>query len=350
MDAYGSLQLAVDGGAALQSAATSAADPIGALQRLGAHGAPHTIDISDGIFVGKRVHRYLQHSYAYSNTPDNHLQGIQRVGNYLLISAADWTEPAAHLFVVALTPGANGQLQGRLERVLALSNETPHPGGFQVYGDVAPIALEGEGGVKSQVIFLNVADPANPRLLADWSGAPLIIKRDDTKASATAITALPDGRFLLGVYYRSEIIDFYLSLDDDIRAGFSGPVTRKLKRIGNTRPDYQSIVFARCEEADEGVRIWMLGTRHGGKASNYVQGPNIAEITSFYLDGDCLFNWPDVEIPEPMSVAGRQFTFDDKCGNFAAAASVSIEPNGDFTLYAAHHWREGGTIRFSVCS
>ena len=349
MDAYGSLVLPGDGGAQLNSVATSCTDVVGALQRLPTHGAPHTIDIAAGIFVDKRVHRYLEYSYAYANTPDNHMQGIQRVGNHLLITASDWTEPAAHLFIVALTPDANGQLRGRLESVFAISNETPHPGGFQVYGDIAPMALEGEGKVKSQVLFLNVSNPSSPRLITDWSGAPLTIKRDDTKASATALTVLPDGRFLLGVYYRSEIIDFYLSLDDDIRQGFSGPVTRKLRRIGNTRPDYQSIVFAQCEEVDEGVRIWMIGTRSGGKASNYVPGPNIAEITSFYLDGDTLFNWPDAEIPEPVSVAGRQFTFDDKCGNFAAAASVNIEPNGDFTLYAAHHWRDGAQMRFSIC-
>jgi hypothetical protein len=28
---------------------------------------------------------------------------------------------------------------------------------------------------------------------------------------------------------------------------------------------------------------------------------------------------------------------------------VNIEPNGDFTLYAAHHWRDGAQMRFSIC-
>src|SRR5688500_1707458 len=116
MDEYGKLALTGDNGAPLNQSATSCGDPVGALNRLVAHGAPYTIEIAADIFTGDRVHRYLQHSYAYANTPDNHMQGIQRVGDYLLITASDWTEPAAHLFVVRLTTNANGQLRGRLER------------------------------------------------------------------------------------------------------------------------------------------------------------------------------------------------------------------------------------------
>src|SRR6185503_3147706 len=99
-----------------------------------------------------------------------------------------------------------------------------------------------------KVVFLNVADPEHPSVITDAAGRPLEVFRKGIKGGAAALTSLPDGRFLLGVWTDSDPrpprkhLDLYLSRGTDLFQGFE-PKPRRLIKPVAALPRFQTIDF-----------------------------------------------------------------------------------------------------------
>jgi hypothetical protein len=145
---------------------------------------------------------------------NNHMQGVARVGNHLLVTGSfPYDTPRGDLFVMrlgsrGLDPGPWGSNVVR-DRVAPSADrlvnyyavDTPtwwHAGSFALLDSVAAVPLEGSGR-DSRVRFLDLSDPEEPR----------VIKKDDIPRPAhlggvCAATFLLGGRRLLAVWSDSE--------------------------------------------------------------------------------------------------------------------------------------------------
>jgi hypothetical protein len=324
------------------------------LQRLPGSGRAFAVQVGDLHFVDPRDKRYLQEGFPGKNRADNHLQGVQRFGDFLYCTGADLTEHIAHLFIVRLQTDASGEpTGGTLERIVALDRDLPHPGGLQRLGNVLVVPLQGDGD--SKLVFVQVSDPANPVSLG---GRTTITRTGRKKAGAAALARLPDGRILAGGWSEEGgrgLLDLYLSESSDLADGFRpGAVTCELTGMVDPEPAYQSVAFMQPEqrtgpggEAETCVRI--VGLRNTKQSvSNWFRGENVADLYELRIPDATLATWPDGVVAASL-VRSRAFSFGKLDGNFSAAAGLNLEADGRLTLYAAHHWRVGRELRFSAC-
>ncbi|MEX2610958.1 MAG: hypothetical protein WEA24_13495 [Gemmatimonadota bacterium] len=356
MSSYGSVTIRTRDTSALDPN-SPACDAHASFQALATTGRPILIEIGQAPFRGKRKARYHREDSPGMNRAENHFQGMARHGDTLYLTGADWDEPAAHLFVCALDTDAGGAPTGaRLESVLALDTELPHAGGVQRLGDVLVVALEGPAR-DSRVRFLHLEDPARPTFVGGHSE---IVRTGQTKASAGAVARMADGRLLVGVAWRNAL-DLYLTRDADLRNGYvpagGAPAPRTLD-LGPThgKPAYQAIAFLPPEEwarADGGareVRLPVVGFRNTSQAlSNWWRGEDHADLFELIIPGQALDAWPGGPEILIRPITSSAFDFGRFDGNFSAAAGLDVEAGGALAIYAAHHWRTGEGIRFSVC-
>jgi hypothetical protein len=142
----------------------------------------------------------------------NHFQGVQRLGQYLLVTGSmPHGKKRGDLLVVHLgsrpaDPGPWGSNLMRdrdpprvdaLRKYFAIDREYWHPGGFSLLDSTAAVPLENSKG-ESKVVFLDLTTPGQPSLL------PSVIHRADYKAGACCITPVPDERLLLAVWSDSD--------------------------------------------------------------------------------------------------------------------------------------------------
>ncbi|HKP74212.1 MAG TPA: hypothetical protein VJT67_01660 [Longimicrobiaceae bacterium] len=322
------------------------------LERLPGAGRAFRVQVGDH-FAKPRDKRYLQEGFPGKNRADNHLQGVQRFGDFLFCTGADLTENIAHLFIVRLqTDGDGVPTGGTLERIVALDRELPHPGGLQRLGNVLIVPLQGDAG--SRLVFVQVSDPANPVLLG---GGSSIERPGRAKAGAAALARLPDGRLLAGGWCEEGsrgLLDLYLSRTGNLLDGFLPAVTCELTGMVQPGPAYQSIAFLQPESrtAADGtpetcVRLAGLRNTQQG-VSNWIHGQNFADLYELAIPQAALAAWPDGTVSVRL-VQSRAFTFGEFDGNFSAAAGLNVEADGRLTLYAAHHWRIGQELHFSTC-
>lgn len=301
----------------------------------------------------KRHKRYLEQSLIDLNTSDNHLQGVQRAGDYLLVTGADWTESRAHLFVVRTKRDAGGvPTGGELVRVACIDEERAHPGGCQRLGNLLMVPVEGKK-IDSCAKFFDISNPAAPSLVG---GASTIARAGRAHAGAAAITCLPGGRFLAGVWWdegagkKAAMLDLYLSAGADVRQGFSAqPVPIDFGKTLGKEVAYQSIAFL-CPERQAAsggaVSLWMVGLRNTKQStSNYFKGDDVADLFRLTIPEPAA--WGAASRVSIVDKGSRTFKFGRTDGNFSAAGGVDVEPDGRIAFYAAHHWRDDRKLRFS---
>jgi hypothetical protein len=147
-----------------------------------------------------------------------HWQGVQRLPNnepYLVVSrdliehqGKDWS----------------GFVLVRDSKVLSttvISHENYHPSGFQVVGDVQTI------GTDKIVNFIDISDPFTPLVMGN------LPDRVHYDSSATAITRLQDGRYLVAVFDSGKkFFDFHLSNFNSSDSLFGNPAAfSKIDRV-----------------------------------------------------------------------------------------------------------------------
>jgi hypothetical protein len=175
----------------------------------------------------------------------NHFQGIQRLydGRHIVISGSNWHDPprGSEIYVaeVGSAPasgpwlsnvahGAEPATDDRMISGITVDGNLWHGGGMDVLGPVLAIPAEfndrpwiertlvGSGrptrSDASAVCFFDMTNPAAPRF---FRGADERIVRPGFKAGAAALTRLPNGHYLCGVWSDSDQgpmrLDLYLS-------------------------------------------------------------------------------------------------------------------------------------------
>jgi hypothetical protein len=322
----------------------------------GAFSAPAAFQAAVGPahFQPKRHKRYLEDTLIDLNSSDNHLQGVQRAGDYLLVTGADWTESRAHLFVVRAKRDAAGvPTGGELVRVACIDEQRAHPGGCQRLGNLLIVPVEGKK-IDSCARFFDVSNPAAPLLVG---GASTITRAGRAHAGAAAVTCLPGGRFLAGVWWdegagkKAAMLDLYLSAGTDVRQGFSAqPFAIDFGKTLGREVAYQSIAFL-CPERQAapggGMSLWMVGLWNTKQStSNYFKGDDVADLFRLTIPDPA--GWGPAANVGIVAKGSRTFKFGRRDGNFSAAAGVDVEPDGRLAVYAAHHWRDDRKLRFSV--
>lgn len=349
-------------GAVLRDEPEPVDDVEGRFERIADSGSLLAV-LDGGVFEGRRKWRYTWVERAGVNFARNHLQGVQRKGRHLLLTGGDATEPVSHLFVVAMESrrergpwGSNVLHTSRpqedgLVRVAALDPVLWHAGGISLMGDVLAVPLEGDGR-RSRVLFLHVRDPVEPAELVDAG-----IARSVPKAGAAALTRLPDGHFLCGVWWEDDdsdppgCLDLYLSKSDRLTAGFDPTPSRtRFPTVGGRKPEYQSIALLAPERtgaaAAAPVRLHLLGTENTSPASPFVNGSNLADLFTVELDVEAIAAGTASE-PVIEHVGTRELRLEMEWGNLDAAGGVQVGPDGLLSLYCGYHWRLNDHFRLS---
>ena len=99
-----------------------------------------------------------------------------------------------------------------------LDDVVRHAGGLSTLGSILAVPIHGGSPRVAKVLFYDLAEPESPRRL------PVEITRPGRKASATALTRLPNGRYLVAVLAAFDglplRVDFYLSRSTMLDDGF----------------------------------------------------------------------------------------------------------------------------------
>lgn len=302
-------------------------------------------------FAPPREFRYMERTVTGKNRSDNHFQGIQLAGDCLYLTGADWNEKRAHLLIVRVNRRENGVPVGaQLERIVAIDDEHPHPGGCHRMGNLLVVPLEG-GGRGSRVKFFHIADPFDPKLV----GGNSTIERSYPKAGAAAITRLahPSRRLVTAVWSdaKKSLIDLYLSRGEDVRDGFfADPITIDFGETLGFHPFYQAIAFLAAEAAGPNeARLWLVGMGNSKSRSGLLKGKNVADLIELRVPVPPNGAWAAGATASIRHAADRQFEVGRSDGNFSAAAGIDLDADGHLGFYAAHHWRDDQGLRFTVC-
>ena len=323
-----------------------------AVSTLATRGQSFLLRMEAPCFNGKRKWRYHTEDPPGLNRADNHMQGLQCKDDVMLLTAGDWNEPAAHLFIAKLDRVDGSPVGGVISRIVCIDCDRPHAGGIQRLGNLLAIPLEQKSG-SSAVKFLDIRDPENPAIV----GGKADFIRENPKASATGLARMPDGRILLGVAW-ADFIDLYLSADQDVRNGWlpanSAPacVSLDLSGVADENPAYQSLTFLspRIDPTTGAVIVPTVGTRNTRQSlSNWWKGSDFADVFELFVSADCLTDWGNAG--EVRAVSARppiRFETGRADGNFSAAVGIEILGVDHCLLYAAHHWRTDKGIRVTV--
>ncbi len=169
------------------------------------------IAVMDGYGKEFRNKRYsIFHKKGGAN---NHFQGVQRLGNHLLVTGSyPYRSKRSDLFVVRLgsraaDPGPWGSNMmrdrdppstDRLVNYFRLDPDYWHPGGFSLLDSLAVVPVHNSQG-QSKIVFVDLQNPEEPKRLNAQD-----IDRPNYKVGACAITPLQNDRLLLAVWSDSD--------------------------------------------------------------------------------------------------------------------------------------------------
>ena len=323
--------------------------------------------------------RYTWHNLN-NNGSENHFQGMQRLANgkFLAISGGDWRTSMSHVFIVRMGsrpkrgPWASNTTakdkrppdRDRIVGVVGIDSEMWHAGGMDVMGNVLAVPVEypppaslplrslanlplpNHGArTRSRIVFLDLSNPASPKRLRST------IERSRTKATAVALTRLPN-RYYLAAVLSGRGLDFYLTNTRSLSSGFRArPTTwlpRQVRALEGQERDfggYQTINFV--SQSDGG--LYLIGLRNTSPMAPTIPGDNNADLFAIDLpDSDKAPANANDSVPTPTitRVASRQLQCKHRQCNMAAAAGTYID-GGKLMVYAAYHWRHKGVIRFN---
>ncbi len=283
----------------------------------------------------------------------NHFQGIQRLPQpgYLAISGAN--RHASDLFIVRLekddpeSRGCDGEVVARIE----VDDVLRHAGGLSMLGSILAVPVHGGSPLGAKVAFFDLAEPESPRRLS------VEIARAGRKATATAVTRLHNGHYLVAVlsaYDRlPRRLDFYLSRSTVLDEGFHPePVTWRVSGVearpgqDRTFSHFQSINF--IQQADG--RLYLVGFHNSFAPQTILPGRDYADLYEVAFpkatreDGD-----PVLEMPTVTKVANRMFRCTEGFCSFGAAAGLFIDPTmKTMSVYSMPGWLDGDTIKVTV--
>jgi len=296
--------------------------------------------------------------FEYVNV-NNHFQGIQRIGDHIILSGASKRSRHAHLFIARVDRqkrysqtalGTNVlfkviPLGDSLKEIICISkDEYWHAGGISLCGDILVIPLEGEIAVNgeginvSKIIFYNLKNPIAP---VEY---PRSIVRRKQKAGAATVVKL-NKRFLCAVWTDSDQhgkrFDFYLSKSNTIVDGFKKSKTVSLDKISDRTgrvPRFQTIEFV--QESDG--KLFIIGYLNTRKAAPVFNGRNKCYIykCDYSLEDDKL----NIALAEVYS---REFDDGGRQYNMGGATGSYIQKNGNLLLYSAHHWKTKKSIKLA---
>ena len=278
----------------------------------------------------------------------NHFQGIQRLPDqpdYLAISGSN--RNGADLFIVRLgdeSSGCDGQVVARVQ----LDDVIRHAGGLSTLGSILAVPMHGGSPRVAKVLFYDVAEPESPRRL------PVEITRPGRKASATALTRLPNGHYLVAVLAAFDglplRVDFYLSRSTMLDDGFlpepvMWPVSGVAARAGQDRTfnHFQTINFIR--QADG--RLYLVGFHNRVGPHTILPGRDYADLYEVQFPrGD---DAPILGMPTVTKVANRMLRCTDGFCSLDAAAGLFVDPmTKEMSVYATPGWLDGDTVKVTV--
>jgi hypothetical protein len=275
----------------------------------------------------------------------NHFQGIQRLPEpgYLAISGSH--RNGADLFIVRLgqaSSGCDGQVVARVQ----LDDVLGHAGGLSMLGSILAVPMHGGSPRVAKVVFYDVAAPESPRRLR------VEITRPGRKASATALTRLPNGHYLVAVLAAFDglplRVDFYLSRSTVLDDGFlpepvMWPVSGVAARAGQDRTfnHFQTINF--IQQADG--RLYLVGFHNRVGPHTILPGRDYADLY------EVRFPRADttLEVPTVTKVANRMLRCTDGFCSLDAAAGLFVDPvTKEMSVYATPGWLDGDTMKVTV--
>ncbi|HYH80097.1 MAG TPA: hypothetical protein VEX86_09870 [Longimicrobium sp.] len=292
---------------------------------------------------------------------DNHFQGVQRLGNHLLVTGSfPYKTQRADLLVSRLSsrapdPGPWGSnlvrdrdpaTIDRLTSYFRIDGDYWHPGGLSLLGSVAVVPIENGAAGDSKIVFLDLADPAAPVRLPAQE-----IDRPAFKAGACAITPLKDGRLILAVWSDSDVapagitaafhLDLYLGgagmTDWSFIAQYFPPVDHRFHR------KFQGLDFL-WEEAPNGSEsLYLVGFENTEETQ---PNPLSAGENRAYLFKVAHEMLPLAPVPQPAQLAGSFMAFVDSkrfetSGNWCnmdAGSCAYVDSSQQLVVYSVYHF------------
>lgn len=243
-----------------------------------------------------------------------------------------------------------------------------HPGGIQVCGDILAVPLEDpvSDQPKGKVVFFDVSEPADPKLL------PVTVT-STSKIGIVGLTKLPDGHFLLVTtggdggtlkFYRSNKTSFFedgfdfvihhnFDVDDVIDGSWAkGTVSHQaLQLMVNRNENGVESVYMIAGRNDSELTPFISGKDllYLYKVSGWESGSSgirIREISRRHLHTDS-GNSANGELSTNLRDSSSFHT--DSNGNFMAGLCSYVSPTGELLVYAIEHynWGPRGSVRFS---
>ena len=298
------------------------------------------------------------------------------MGKHYVLSGGDKLQDVSHIFVARVgSQGTNYPFGSNLRdrkvppqddkvvNIIGLRNTHWHAGGISVLGDVLAVPVEAgdreapEGGEPlARVLFLHLRDPLAPEVFPNSVG----IECRTSKAGATALTRLPNGHFLCGVWTDKGGLEFYVSHESDTFSGF-GPTRQwdvspwKYKDAlgGRDSPQYQSIgfVWQAGAGADPAPRLYLIATGSTSQPStDFLGGSDYADLFSVELPLAMVATPPvppSGRFPAPTitRIKACKFSGGGEFSHMAAGGGVYVDPAGVLCVYGAYHWRLSSLFR-----
>jgi hypothetical protein len=313
----------------------------------------------------------------------NHFQGMQRLnqGRYCVISGGDWKTPKSDLFVIKMEsrqkpgPWWSNLITSKLppddDHIIAsieLDRSLWHAGGMDIQGDILVVPIEYSPpktlpswpGFKppdfgkeeaSRILFFDFKDPENPKKF------PFEIDRKGEKAGAVAMTKLPNGYYLVGVWSDSDKhpdrIDFYLSNKSKLSSGFGNKtwtwLRDEVRTVGEQDrkfSDYQAINFILQEDG----QLYLMGLHNTSPIAPAVGFKDYADLYTVDIPLKALKVTPKIlsdKKPIITKVGNLCLECKHRHCNLDAGSGVYID-QGMLFIYSVFHYRLGkGIIRFS---
>ncbi len=349
----------------------------------------HPLDALNGFGEVLRAHsplskdrrwRYTSHPNQNNNGIQNHFQGMQRLKkpSWLAVSGSNWKELSAELFLVRmrsrheLGPWLSNVArekrppdEDRVRYIIQLQRPPLRPtggaprgrklwhgGGMDVVGNILAIAIEhtptpaggGPAGVvvpndppNSAIRFLDLSNPAQPKLFRHG------ITRDDTRAGAVALTRLPNGHYLCGVWSDADKglpmrMDFYLSQAPQ----FDGRFRQNKAAIATWVPSedckFQAVNFVRGKDG-----LYVIGF-HTARGAHRAEVYRLEITNSHVPPGSSNKGIGDFRVDHLDPVffqCGKRFC------NLRAATGAFVEESGLVLVYSGEEWRRNEEIVFS---